>query len=279
MKNTIITVFIIAFFVNAIQAQNQRYGGAKPAASKAKVKPLSPFYVKLSAGYSFLTPGSYRGYVQGLIDLIGGTLAAGSSVEVKNPFGSGIRASFGLGYNINDNLSVGIDAEGLFGPALTERQINTARGIDVTNEHTIRIVTVVPHIVFKTISTEGFFLYNRVGVVVGIPYSYELLEKGKGEITLVNGGPLVLGDIFRRSEIKNIPGWGFMATLGANFKVTRHLSAYTELYSSQFTTKPDNIERKVFTFNGTPRTLSASDYEPRLFVNSIGLSAGMMYRF
>ncbi len=128
----------------------------------------SRVYVKLYGAYGLLTPGSFRGVSNNDNNNV-------NIVKVqKLGMGGGIRAGAGVGIILNEYINVGIDGEYLKGNKISVK-VDALEGYSIktlsqtTYEH--EIVSIIPHIVFKALSRHSYYIYNRLGIIVGVPIS------------------------------------------------------------------------------------------------------------
>jgi len=134
----------------------------------------SKIYMKIYGAYGLLTPGSFRGVSNNDNNNI-------NVVKVqKRGMGGGIRAGAGFGIIVNQFINIGIDGEYLSGNTIKVK-VDALQGSLITTqsittyEHTV--LSIIPNVVFKAISRPTYYIYNRVGVIVGVPLSITEDEK------------------------------------------------------------------------------------------------------
>ncbi len=248
---------------------------------RPQIKSLSPLYFRVYGSFTLFSPSSFRGEGS-LVESLSKPLNNLTFETGTKSVADGGRAGLGFGYILNDNISIGLDAEFLFNPLIKEqvKEIKTpiAQSDDYTKSYDLRMLSINPHVVFRAISTDDFTLYNRLGICLGVPMLFEITENGKRQFRTTTS--TIFGDAFKRSSITTPLGLGYMAALGGNLKLSRHLSAYLEIYTSQITLRPTKYTITTFTINGSNAQEDvAAKYNPRILVNSLGLSAGVQYRF
>ncbi|GAA4395323.1 hypothetical protein GCM10023187_02070 [Nibrella viscosa] len=251
----------------------------------------SPVYVKVSGFYGLLTPGTER-YTMASFN------SANTVFEVgKKRLGAGPRAGVGIGYIINDFINVGIDADLLFGSELTAANSSNTTTNRYTQQSTTnyRVLTITPNITFKALSQPGYYIYNRIGVGVGMLLTYETA------ITTVTTLPAAnAGNYLRVSEMKAPPAVGFQTALGVQFRVSDKLRGFVEMAAIILAFKPTELsdtknlkndsnfdKLNIFKFAdfGTYNTVEAAASRTVTLpsrtvpVNSIGPGAGLVFRF
>lgn len=133
----------------------------------------SKVYVKVYGAYGFLAPGSFKGRP----DLISNEPVRFHVSKVG--MGSGMRAGAGFGVILNEFINIGVDGEYLIGKKVRLKENVTAAesiayqgsgySLEAWRTYSNEVISVIPNIVFKAISTPSYYIYNRLGVVVGFP--------------------------------------------------------------------------------------------------------------
>ena len=190
----------------------------------------SKIYMKIYGAYSLLTPGSFRGISNNDNNNI-------NVVKVqKRGMGGGVRAGAGFGIIVNEFINIGIDGEYLMGNKINVK-VNALEGSSiktqsVTNyEH--RIVSVVPNLVFKAISKPTYYIYNRIGLIVGIPLSITETEQYEYQF---KDASAVRGNISQRDISIRFNGKhyvkttvGYQGALGVQMILSEKLRGFFEL--------------------------------------------------
>lgn len=190
----------------------------------------SKIYAKIYGSYGLLTPGSFRGISNN----------DNNNVKVvkvqKLGMGGGIRAGFGAGVILNEYINIGIDGEYLKGNKINVK-VDALEGFSIktlslTNyEH--EILSVIPNIVFKALSRQTYNIYNRLGVIVGIPLSVTENEDYQYQFTdsrTVNGN-LLQRDISVEfnGEHKLKTSIGYQGALGIQMTLAEKLRGFFEV--------------------------------------------------
>ncbi len=222
----------------------------------AKIGLGNKLYLKVNAGYGFFTPGSY-GALSGVSfewksDRV--NFIYHDTTKIKHSklgLGSGKRFGFGIGYIKNDFLNIGIDIE-----------YNQTKGIkssltinaDAANHYTsrdemdYRLLTITPHVVFKALAKPKFYLYNKLGVLLTLPFQLNSSGKRSGTdkqvipnySTYFNGifyhdityTRTSSGDYFYENEDKVKLGVGLNIAFGISFRVNSRLRAFGEVFGN-----------------------------------------------
>jgi hypothetical protein len=173
MKNSIL-FFGVVLFMNPARSQDTKQKGGKDA---VKSKFLSKIYAKLYAGDGILTPGSYSVESSNSVNWTnppGYGQDTSARTQAAKGIGGSLRLGGGLGYVLNDFVNIGIDVEYQKGTKL-RNSLNTF--IDAINfdsaydAMSYRAITLTPHIIFKALSRPGYFIYNKIGVLLTLPFT------------------------------------------------------------------------------------------------------------
>lgn len=289
------------------------------------------FYLKAYGSYALLALGGFRG--QGAppttetkkiedSDWTSIDQYVSSDYNLKNTFGYGLRVGGGIGSVVNDFINIGIDGEYLLGTQSTEEYTITHKEIfedydgdyepDYTEvvyntvDHKItynhRIFNIIPNITFKAVSKPEYYIYNRLGLVIGIPsqLSYTTLTV---DFPNPDTGILHVETKKLTYELDKGLGLGYQAALGIQFRISESLRGFTELVASNQLLKsnkatlsdaqskktyPDNYPENYpdnDKFQPIPdNKIADSDREKtgldlNMPVNSVGVSLGLVLRF
>ena len=256
----------------------------------------SPVYIKVYGFYGLLTPGSQitSSYTSN---------SAGTSTAFKTNkkgLGAGPRAGVGIGIIVNDFINLGIDADMLFGAAI--KTDNAYRGSNYiytnTSSTTLRVLSFTPNITFKALSRPAYYIYNRLGVVVGTVLDYKIVENSEN---VPNAGIITLGESITEYT-KNSLAVGYQAALGIQFRLSENLRGFAEIVAYNQSFKPrELLGTSVHTTNGAlvndytyiteykdqgeyvsstrdgVEVNQAASYN--VAMNSIGVGAGILFRF
>lgn len=237
----------------------------------------SPVYFKLYSMYGFITPGS-----TGVTSFENITESYKFTVNKKG-YGAGLRAGAGLGFVLNEFINIGVDADMLWGSKIVA-SVNDGT-YSSTTTYNNQITSVIPHLVLKALSNANFTIYNRTGLIVGIPmdFSYETVQ-------------VVGPDVYNRKyDYETSTALGYQTALGIQISVGDHLRLMGEFVIDQITVKPSGLSSDHYTLNGATvldpyevEYLDEGDYSAtspyqsptqRLFVNSLGIGVSIAYRF
>lgn len=177
-----------------------------------------------------LTPGSFRGISNNDNNDV-------NVVKVqKRGMGGGIRAGAGFGIILNEFINIGIDGEYLAGNKINVK-VNALEGSSIrtqsitTYEH--QIVSVIPNVVFKAISRPTYYVYNRIGLIVGIPLSITETEQYEYQF---KDATAVRGNISQRDISIRFNGEhhikttiGYQGALGVQMILSEKLRGFFEL--------------------------------------------------
>ena len=220
----------------------------------------SKIFIKLVGGYAFLGPGSFSGT---------NTTRGSKFEESKQKFGQGVRGGIGFGYIINENINIGLDLIYHKGAnlALTRNIENQRDSIgtqyirttnsDITTSYNYNILNIIPNITFKAISKPAYYVYNRIGVIIGLPLDLNTTYIGSTTSRTVNIPPTAQYD-YTNSQSYNYdgnysedPALGFQAALGVQFIVSGRLRIFTELEASSLVLIPKELIYTTYTFTST----------------------------
>jgi len=276
-----------------VQAQSQ------PAAESASAayKKESSFYAKVYGSYGLLTPGS---------ELNSGTSQSSTFRTNRKGLGAGWRAGVGIGFIVNDFLNIGLDADLFLGDKLTTRSSSqTNRYVfSATDEATLRVVSLTPNLTFKALSRPTYFIYNRVGVVVGKVLAYQTSYRYTDQPApdqIKPGDSMNSGDS-KSDFTKNGLAIGYQAALGVQFRISQALRGFVEIVAINQSFQPQRQEVTYTTSTtnaGTETTAYIEKYERQgeststtedgktvyhyplynVAMNSVGVGAGLIFRF
>jgi hypothetical protein len=305
-----------------VQAQQPAAEGYSSSQSpKNSTSRESKWFVKVYGSYGLPLASSFRPG-NSII-----TLTAPNRFETKvnrRGLGQGVRAGGGIGYILNENINLGIDLEqNWFGTITSTNEIVnqsykieriTPTRVDTTYNYTFqtqrvnaRVLTITPNITFKAISRPDYYVYNRLGISFGVRNQLRQIRSDSTAASYLLYG--------RRTNVaKNAyrfeggMSFGFLASLGVNFRVTSKTRFFTEAQFNHLTYTPRQRLLTHRFINGNDRLLEAGltplreretrfvnkfqtnlekidvnkpaeETKVRIPVTSFGLSAGIAYRF
>ncbi len=190
----------------------------------------SKVYFKLYGGYGLFTPGAFKGVSNNDNNDV-------NVVKVqKVGMGGGLRVGAGFGIIVNEYINVGIDGEYLMGKTIKVK-VGAVTGASITTQGTItydhKVYFVIPNIVFKAISKPSYYIYNRIGLVVGIPSSVTEQEQSEYHFKNLTVGTKEVQqtDLHTTSngidKLKN--SFGYQGVLGIQTKVSEKLRGFFEI--------------------------------------------------
>ena len=186
--------------------------------------------MKIYGAYGLLTPGSFRGISNNDNNNI-------NKIKVqKRGMGGGFRMGAGFGVIVNEFINIGIDGEYLKGNKINVN-VDAIEGFSIrtqsktTYEH--QILSIIPNIVFKAIPKPTYYIYNRVGIIVGIPLS--ITESELNDYQFMDP-TAILGNIVQRDiniifngEHKLKTSIGYQGVLGIQMIFTEKLRGFCEI--------------------------------------------------
>ncbi|AKD55116.1 hypothetical protein [Spirosoma radiotolerans] len=254
----------------------------------------SSVYIKAYGFYSLLTPGTQINYNYSQSQ----SSLPNSYQPVKTRLGQGPRAGIGLGLIASDFINVGIDADLLFGTALTTNydvfvgsDSNLSRYV-ISNTTTLKVLSVIPSVTFKALSRPSYYIYNRLGLVGGIVLEYKTIDN-RLETPTKGASTTSIGTA---NYTKNSLAIGYQAALGIQFRLSQAIRGFVEVVAYNQSFKPKEIQSTtVSTKSGISTTQSSTtEYKSQgdfnksdpseqpnfnVAINSVGAGAGLVVRF
>jgi hypothetical protein len=190
-------------------------------------------FVKVYANYGFSLASSYKvsPYSSSYFD-------DGYTRKTNNKgLGKGPSIGIGVGYIVNDFLSIGLDLDKYSGSIETSETSSSNGGGSINNntwtmESDMFVLT--PNVTFKAIAQPKFFIYNRIGLAVGIVN--KLSEKAKYEF--IDNTNNQFSYTSTEHEYEGGKPLGFRSALGIQFKLSDKIRAYSEVQFSHITYSP-----------------------------------------
>jgi len=222
-SNYFYAVFVVALLSVTVSAQ--------PITSKT-----SSIYVKVYGAYGFLAPGSFKGRP----DII--TNEPVNFPVAKIGMGGGVRAGAGIGIILNEFINLGIDGEYLMGtkirldefitPEESRRFGGSGYSLEAHRTSSHEVVSVIPNIVFKAISKPNYYVYNRLGVMVGFPfnmtedfYQHYHYHNDKGDTHTLEDRTI---DVHYKGVHTLKPAIGYQFSLGVQVVISEKLRGFLE---------------------------------------------------
>jgi hypothetical protein len=276
----------------------------------AQEESASKFYVKAYGGYGLLTPGSYR-----LTTSTSSDTDPYSTLSVsKKSLGAGIRAGGGIGVIASDFLNIGVDVEYLSGaPVKIQSEYRSdSYWSSWSSELTYKSLSIVPHVVFKALSKPDYLIYNKLGILVNLPFD---IDRSYSD-TAANPAVPYHGKTVANGTYKIKLGAGLNVAFGVQVTLSEKLRGFGEIFGNYLILTPESFtETQVTTEdNGGPSSVSNTNltltyvkegpmpttsssapntkggydyvykytysvHEHRMNMNAIGINIGVTYRF
>lgn len=227
--------------INSI-SQKRRTDILTVATSKKKASKngsISKMYVKLYGGYGIFTPGSFK------VNSVYFLHDTAVQTQGKKGLGNGLRFGGGIGFVMNDFLNFGLDAEYHKG-SWTENHLN-ARIDDLnynirSSEMNYKTLSLTPYVIFKALAKPNYFIYNKLGILLTLPYTLRtsLQSTNANKLDLENGLNTFIqnSNTTTSEEYKISFGVGLNVALGANFRVNESLRIFSEIFGNYSALSP-----------------------------------------
>lgn len=279
------------------------------------------FFVSVHSGYAVGLGSTFKFYPDDITSIAVEQVNNQTPTETVNyksttkGLGDGFRYGAGLSYILNDYINVGFEFD-YFRSTISRSRDSSFHNSGTTeykyNQHSeitydATLLTLSPTITFKAISRPKFYIYNKIGAV--LTYRPNSIQKNTVvETRQFNGEPSSNSttDAYTRYEwgIKK-PALGFMASVGAQLKLSEKVRAFSEIQFSHIVFAVRNRVLTDYSINGASliNTLSESEKviefkndfsttqqtsnpnQPtvsvvqRIPITYIGLQVGFAYRF
>lgn len=215
-------------------------------------------YLKANTGNGFFTPGSFTISTQSAFHWFdGANHDSVKSAVGKRGLGAGLRFGLGLGYVKNDFLNIGIDVEYMRGRTI-KNHLNTIISEDdhrdVNDEMRYSVLSITPHVIFKALAKPKFYLYNRLGIQMTLPFSV----KTSGTVDMANrfvhsnfgfpfegvyytGATLTQTSTIKsawHTEYKVAFGLGLNVAFGINYRINDKFRVFGEVFGNYTALRP-----------------------------------------
>jgi hypothetical protein len=242
-------------------AFSQTPAESKSTQDKATNLFASKWFVKVYGSYHLPLAGSYR---PGNTTSFNPPNTTVVNFKSNNQgLGQGWRAGAGIGYIVSEVINLGLDIDQYWSSTIQTSNVMTTpinrysyesggmsfswvsqgKGYYTVN-NMASMLAVTPNITFKAISKPKFYIYNRLGVTVGL--RNELTESRKDSTaftatitefgyTRVENYRQVTAQDYEFKE--GIP-IGFMASLGIQIRLTEHIRMFAEAQTMNITYSP-----------------------------------------
>lgn len=209
----------------------------------------SSVYIKVYGAYGFLAPGSTKG-----IPVLP-TEPVRFNV-VKQGMGGGARVGIGGGVILNDLLNLGVDVEYFKGIKMVNKENITAAeskafnasGYSLEAERGLSygVVSIIPNIVFKAMSTSTYYIYNRLGVVIGLPlkmnekyYQHYHYHNDSAADHTIEDRDIVVNYTGKHTLKMSI---GYQITIGIQTSISEKLKGFAEFSAYNISFNRDGYE-------------------------------------
>lgn len=193
-------------------------------------KTLSPIYVKMYGAYGVISPGSFNGESSKFTSRID----TGVFNVSRKGIGQGLRIGGGIGVVVSDYINIGTDVEYHSGSTLHSAASYTQNDVSISSSTTMDydMLSIIPNVTFKAVTQPTYYVYCRVGLVIAIPgdikevYDYEAVKILSGSIP---NRTVSRTTIHTEAVYALKAGLGYVASLGLQFSISRHLRAFVEV--------------------------------------------------
>jgi opacity protein-like surface antigen len=177
-------------------------------------------------------------------------------------FGEGFRGGVTAGYRFSTRL--GVEMGFNYFKSNSKTMVETVNRlvapgpvfVSGTAVGQITAFDVAPAIVLFLGETKGFEPYTKVGVIVPVV----------GDLTIETNRtyttPAGITSAYAKDVILPNPTVGFMAVLGASYKLGKNISAFAELEYRNFTVHGKSKETEVYTENGVDKLNTPTGFRP-----------------
>ncbi|MEP6596219.1 MAG: hypothetical protein ABJA71_09740 [Ginsengibacter sp.] len=251
---------------------------------------IRKLFIKFYGGYGFFTPGSYS---VSSLNSIGWTKPDGIGhdttvkTQAKRGIGGGSRFGFGIGLIQNDFLNIGLDAEYQHRNNL-KNSLNTlvddVNYATATDEMKYTAITLTPHVIFKALARPKFFIYNKLGILLTLPFTLSTSgNSGKSSITrLPHSDVFISADSTYRdvlltmsdggnssydTKYKMSLGIGLNVTFGINFRVTNKVRVFTEIFGNYSALSPASSLSSSYSKQHQSAAIDTTNFHFEIFSN------------
>lgn len=230
------------------------------------------FYIKAYGGYGAFTPGSYRVETRTTYPYSVGSTTRDTTISSlgKKGMGAGPHFGGGLGYIINNFLNVGVDVDYLKGNTLTGNKSYLSSSSSATYQYQqqsygkstldYHVLTIVPHVLFKARSSANYYIYNRLGLMLSLPFdlTYKSYDSTiTNSVSTYTNSPVAgqtTTSTYRSKSIRTTSGtykvplsYGLNVALGTQFRITGNLRGFVEAFANFSVLVPTNYDEVIYT--------------------------------
>ncbi len=177
------------------------------------------YFAKVYGAYGLFTPGSFKPVSYSSVN---------SQTYFKVPktgLGGGVRVGAGLGMVLNDFLNLGIDGEYHIGNKISSDGNYSGTGYTYTSNTSLEytILSIIPNITFKAISQPKYYIYTRLGPLIGIPLKMDGLFTSHYEYS----GTVT--DSYTKTEYELKTSLGYLAAFGVQVRISDAIRGFGEI--------------------------------------------------
>ena len=253
---------------------------------------IKKIYIKLYAGFGYFTPGAYN---VSSINQLNWTKPDGvghdstTKTQAKWGIGRGTRYGFCFGIVKNDFLNIGLDAEYQHGNRV-KNSLNTL--VDDTNYTTANdaisytAVTLTPHVIFKALARPKFYIYNKLGILLTLPFSLNTSGNStRSQVTkLPHSSVWTQTDFFQdclltisdksystyETKLKMSLGIGLNVAFGSNFRVTDKIRVFGEVFGNYSALSPASSLSNSYSKQHQISAVDTTNFHFEIFSNKYG---------
>lgn len=231
------------------------------------VQKKESWYFKVGGSYFLQTAATEFPIVSGQLpntDVYGADGTTLLSRETNHgSFGEGFRTNLTAGYRFTTRLGVEMGVNYYIGQSKTMVQTTHKQAVpgapvfvDGKAEGRIKALDLSPALVLFLGETNGFEPYTKVGVIVPI-HGDLTIETNRTYTT-----PAGITNTYSKDVVKPEPTVGFMAAIGASFKIGKNLSVFSEVEYRNFTVHGKSKETEIYKENGEDKLYTPTSFRP-----------------
>ncbi len=268
-------------------------------AGKSENKVWQKLFLKLIGGYGLVTPGSYTVSSK---NQFAWTESDGNSftnldtlvkTQARKGLGYGLQGGLGLGYIQNDFLNFGLDIVYVPGKGVKNSLRTFVRNSvyeEASDELEYALVTLTPHAIFKALAKPKYFLYNKLGVLLTVPFT--LKTKGNSRSSELSEFPhsfvfidnvyypdvlfSILGEEASTysTDYKMSLGVGVNIAFGINFRVNNKTRAFAEIFGNYSALTPSSFISSSYTISQSLSIIDSTNFHLEMASKTIANTSG-----
>ncbi|MEP6464892.1 MAG: hypothetical protein ABJB05_01240 [Parafilimonas sp.] len=329
MKQILLSICVVMLCALTTLAQTnaqQTYTNADSSALFL-IKHTPRFFVNIHSGYATALGSTFKFYPDDISSVSVEQVNNNTPVTTtkykssSKGLGEGFRYGAGLSYIVNDFINIGFEFD-YFRSTISKTKDSSFHQVKNVNDiitdysyqqhYTISydatLLTLSPTITFKAISRPKFYIYNKIGAV--ITYRPNSIQKNIVDENMQTANGNNISDSSSQSYTRyewgiKKPAFGFMGSVGAQYKLSENLRAFAEVQFSHivFSVKNRVLTNYVVNKNDLTNTLPESakviEFEnsftedqqntnpnqpsisvvQRIPITYLGIQAGLAFRF